>query len=87
MDMNRKHTPFRGSKLTMLLRDSFGDTCKTLMIGNISPGCYSCENTLNTLRYCDTVKELKSTKEKLGKNDLMMRELMLTRNKSRFQGI
>ena len=29
------------------------------MIGNISPSIDSCENTLNTLRYADRVKELK----------------------------
>lgn len=40
----------------MILRDSFTDNCRTLMIGNISPGNFSCENTLNTLRYSDTVK-------------------------------
>jgi hypothetical protein len=28
-------------------------------LGNISPGHYSSENTLNTLRYSDRVKELK----------------------------
>ena len=28
-------------------------------IGNVSPGHYSSENTLNTLRYSDRVKELK----------------------------
>jgi kinesin family member 2/24 len=29
------------------------------MIGNVSPGSNSCENTLNTLRYADRIKELK----------------------------
>jgi kinesin family member 2/24 len=29
------------------------------MIGNISPSNNSCENTLNTLRYADRIKELK----------------------------
>jgi kinesin family protein 2/24 len=29
------------------------------MIGNISPASSACENTLNTLRYADRVKELK----------------------------
>ena len=43
----------------MVLKDSFTGFCKTLMIGNISPGSGSCENTLNTLRYADRVKELK----------------------------
>lgn len=53
------HLPFRGSKLTQVLRDSFvGSNSKTCMIAMISPGVNSCENTLNTLRYADRVKEL-----------------------------
>jgi kinesin family protein 2/24 len=34
------------------------------MIGNISPAGFSCENTLNTLRYADRVKELKKGGER-----------------------
>nr|XP_036669570.1 kinesin-like protein Klp59C [Drosophila suzukii] len=54
------HLPFRGSKLTQVLRDSFigGKKVKTCMIAMISPGLHSVENTLNTLRYADRVKEL-----------------------------
>lgn len=59
LDQNKHHTPFRGSKLTMVLKDSFVGYCRTVMIGNISPGSQSCENTLNTLKYADRVKELK----------------------------
>lgn len=58
LDQGGKHTPFRGSKLTQVLKDSFIGDCKTVMIANVSP-CYShCEHTLNTLRYADRVKEL-----------------------------
>ncbi|XP_066938012.1 kinesin-like protein KIF2A isoform X16 [Macrobrachium rosenbergii] len=53
------HLPFRASKLTQVLRDSFiGDKSKTCMIAMISPGMSCCEHTLNTLRYADRVKEL-----------------------------
>uniref|UniRef100_A0A0E0KYM6 Kinesin-like protein n=1 Tax=Oryza punctata TaxID=4537 RepID=A0A0E0KYM6_ORYPU len=43
LDNDQIHIPFRGSKLTEVLRDSF--------VG-------SCEHTLNTLRYADRVKSL-----------------------------
>ncbi|GCC27141.1 hypothetical protein chiPu_0005563, partial [Chiloscyllium punctatum] len=55
---NKPHTPFRASKLTQVLRDSFiGENSRTCMIATISPGMGSCENTLNTLRYANRVKE------------------------------
>jgi kinesin family member 2/24 len=60
LDQSKKHTPFRGSKLTMVLKDSFqGNKCKTAMVANIGPTISCCEHTLNTLRYADRVKELK----------------------------
>ncbi|KAL3289379.1 hypothetical protein HHI36_022811 [Cryptolaemus montrouzieri] len=53
------HLPFRVSKLTQVLRDSFvGPNSRTCMIAMVSPGVNSCEHTLNTLRYADRVKEL-----------------------------
>ncbi|XP_053205647.1 kinesin-like protein KIF2A isoform X4 [Panonychus citri] len=53
------HLPFRASKLTQVLRDSFiGENSRTCMISMISPGMQSCEHSLNTLRYADRVKEL-----------------------------
>lgn len=53
------HLPFRVSKLTQVLRDSFvGNNSRTCMIAMVSPGVNSCEHTLNTLRYADRVKEL-----------------------------
>ena len=58
LDQDQKHLPFRGSKLTLVLKDSFIGNCMTLMIANISPTFSCCEHTLNTLRYADRVKEL-----------------------------
>ncbi|GMR36515.1 hypothetical protein PMAYCL1PPCAC_06710, partial [Pristionchus mayeri] len=59
MSKNSSHVPFRASKLTLVLRDSFmGEKARTCMIAMISPGMSSCEHTLNTLRYADRVKEL-----------------------------
>ena len=60
LDQQLDHTPFRGSKLTQVLKDSFvGQNCMTLMIANISPSSGSVEHTLNTLRYAYRVKELR----------------------------
>lgn len=58
LDSGALHVPFRGSKLTEVLRDSFLGDSRTVMIANISPAEGSCEHTLNTLRYADRVKEL-----------------------------
>lgn len=59
MGRNSAHVPFRASKLTLVLRDSFiGTNARTCMIAMISPGMSCCEHTLNTLRYADRVKEL-----------------------------
>ena len=70
LDMEKRHKPFRGSKLTLVLRDSFIGNCLTMMIANISP-CLSCsEHTLNTLRYADRVKELRKPRhEKESENN------------------
>jgi hypothetical protein len=38
-----RHVPFRGSKLTEVLRDSFVGECRTVMIGAISPNVLSVE--------------------------------------------
>ena len=79
LDKDKKHTPCRGSKLTLVLKDSFTGNCKTLMIGNVSPTQSCCEHTLNTLRYADRVKELKKGHSGINAEDKLANALMLAR--------
>ena len=60
LTQDKFHLPFRGSKLTLVLRDSFIGNCKTLMISTISPGYKTSEHTLNTLRYAYRLKEIRN---------------------------
>ncbi|KAI8826217.1 P-loop containing nucleoside triphosphate hydrolase protein [Fimicolochytrium jonesii] len=59
LDQESRHTPFRQSKLTQVLKDSFIGNSRTCMIATISPNMSNSEHSLNTLRYADRVKELK----------------------------
>ena len=52
--------PYRDSKLTRLLKDSLGGNCRTVMIANISSAESSFEETLNTLKYANRAKNIKS---------------------------
>ena len=64
MDTGASHVPFRASKLTLVLRDSFSsksDKSKIVMIACISPGSSSADHTVNTLRY-NQILELKSNR-------------------------
>ena len=54
------HVPFRASKLTLILRDSFiskQNKTKVVMIACISPGSSSADHSINTLRYADRLKD------------------------------
>jgi len=59
LDQNASHRPFRGSKLTQVLKESLIGNSRTIMIAAVSPSVASVEHTLNTLRYADRVKEMK----------------------------
>ncbi|KAI8322624.1 kinesin-domain-containing protein [Martensiomyces pterosporus] len=61
LDLNKKHQPFRQSKLTQVLKDSFIGNSRACMVATISPNISNSDNTLNTLRYADRVKAMKSS--------------------------
>ncbi|VDM31828.1 unnamed protein product [Hydatigera taeniaeformis] len=51
--------PFRNSKLTQVLRESFlGRRARTCMIAMVAPGLSCAEHSLNTLRYAQLVKRM-----------------------------
>ena len=64
--------PFRASKLTMVLRDSFmgKGKCSVGMIACVSPGYTHADHTLNTIRYAERLKDFPSE----GKYEQMARD-------------
>ena len=57
---NEIHVPFRASKLTHVLRDSFvskNDKSRIIMISCINPSYIHSNHSINTLRYSDRLKE------------------------------
>lgn len=50
--------PYRDSHLTWLLKENLGGNSKTAMIANLSPACVNFEETLSTLRYADSAKQI-----------------------------
>lgn len=65
LDSKSGHVPFRASKLTMVLRDSFisSQQSKIVMIACINPGSSSADHTINTLRYAERLKTDKGSKD------------------------
>lgn len=58
------HVPFRGSRLTHILRDAFiGRNSHTVLLAHISPASTTAEHSLNTLRYAHRIKESPSAAE------------------------
>ncbi|XP_036355641.1 kinesin-like protein bimC [Octopus sinensis] len=58
------HISYRESKLTRILKDSFGGTTKTAMTVNISPAGSCLEETINSLDSAKRAQNIKNTPEK-----------------------
>ena len=59
LSSNRKHIPYKDSKLTRLLADSLGGNTKTVMFANVSPASFNYDETVGTLRYASRAKLIK----------------------------
>ncbi|KAK6191357.1 hypothetical protein SNE40_003070 [Patella caerulea] len=75
VDGKSTHIPYRDSKLTRLLQDSLGGNARTVMVANIGPASYNCDETLTTLRYANRAKNIKN-KPKINEDpkDALLRE-------------
>lgn len=58
---SNKFVGYRDSKLTRLLKDSLGGNTKTIMLACISQSSKALEETLNTLKYAQKAKMIKTT--------------------------
>lgn len=69
----------RDSKLTRLLQDSLGGNTKTVMVANVGPADWNCEETLSTLRYANRAKNI-TNKPRIneGPKDAMLREFQVS---------
>jgi hypothetical protein len=74
-----QHVPYRDSKLTLLLKDSLGGNCRTIMIANVSPSDLSLEETLVTLKWADRAKEIK--------NNVYQNEIAIVHNVAEYKRI
>lgn len=54
------YVPYRNSKLTRLLKESLSGNSRTAMVATIGPGADQYPNTINTLKYADRAKEIRT---------------------------
>ena len=59
-NQKKNFVPYRGSKLTRLLKDSLGGNCRTVMITHVTPAVSGFEDTYNTLMYANRAKYIKN---------------------------
>ena len=50
--------PYAGSELTQLLQGSIGNSSETILIATISPQADQAEQTLTTMKFADSAREV-----------------------------
>ena len=59
--------PYRDSKLTRLLQDSFAGGTKTALIATVSPSIHSVDETISTLKFADRARNVM---QRVRRNDI-----------------
>ncbi|KAL3936546.1 MAG: hypothetical protein SGBAC_008161 [Bacillariaceae sp.] len=57
----KRKPPYRDSKLTRLLQDSLGGNSRTIMLACVSPADFNLDETVNTLRYATSARNIKNS--------------------------
>lgn len=63
--------PYRDSKLTRLLQDSFGGNTKSILIATVSPSDHNAEETISTLKFADRARNVM---QRVKKNEIDIQE-------------
>ncbi|XXG49009.1 hypothetical protein AAC387_Pa02g3307 [Persea americana] len=58
------YVPYRNSKLTRILKDGLSGNSQTIMVATISPADNQYHHTVNTLKYADRAKEIRTHVQK-----------------------
>lgn len=54
------YVPYRNSKLTRLLKDGLSGNSRTAMVATVAPSDDQYHHSINTLKYADRAKEIKT---------------------------
>jgi hypothetical protein len=57
----KRKPPYRDSKLTRLLQDSLGGNSRTIMVACVSPADFNLDESVNTLRYATSARNIKNS--------------------------
>ncbi|KAL6507467.1 Kinesin-like protein KIN-8B [Orobanche gracilis] len=60
------YVPYRNSKLTRILKDGLSGNSQTIMVATISPADNQYHHTVNTLKYADRAKEIRTHPKNIG---------------------
>jgi len=76
-DSKQRRPPYRDSKVTRLLQDSLGGSSRTIMLACISAADCNIEESLNTLRYATTARNIKNiTKKRVSVKQISQKEAL-----------